>query len=53
MFKIENLSDLRSKVGIIEENVKLRTREDLAKSVEEWKAKNQWPFDTTLKQDAQ
>lgn len=32
---------------VIEENVKLRTREDLAKSVEEWKAKQtEWPFNT-------
>lgn len=33
---------------VIEENVKLRTREDLAKSVAEWQAKNKWPFDTAV-----
>jgi hypothetical protein len=38
---------------VIEENVKLRTKEDLAKAAAEWKANNQWPFDTTLKQDTQ
>lgn len=33
---------------ILEENIKLKTREQLAEEVKQWQAKNKWPFDTAI-----
>ena len=34
---------------VVEENVKLRTREELAEQVKQWQANNQWPFEESKK----